>query len=78
MMLVTLVAILCHALGGTPLCVEEIVTDSNMDARLNWMSCQVQAQGGIAEWLKANPKYHDWTLQSWKCVPGHYETAKRA
>lgn len=77
-MFVTLVVVLCHALNGAPLCVEEIVTNSNMDARLNWISCQVQAQPGIAEWLKANPKYRGWTLQRWKCVPGHYDIGRRA
>lgn len=73
-MLVTLVAVLCHALvaHGPEVCVEQIVADSNLDPRLNWMSCQVGAQQGIAAWLADNPKYRDWRLAKWKCVPGHY------
>lgn len=77
-MFTTLVAILCHALNGVPLCEEAFVADSRTDPQLNWTSCQVQAQLGIAAWLKTNPKYRDWTLQSWKCVPGHYEIGRRA
>ena len=76
-MFVTLVAILCHSLDGTPLCRGDRhqLRDGR---RLNWMSCQVHAQPGIAEWLKANPKYQGWTLQRWKCVPGHYDVGRRA
>jgi len=34
-------------------------------------ACQVNAQIGIAEWL-ANGPYHEWRLQSFKCVMGKH------
>lgn len=74
-MFVTLVAVLCHQLAGAPIpvCLEEIVADSGMDARLTWMSCQVGGEIGISKWLAESPKYRTgWTLQKWKCVPGRY------
>jgi len=79
-MFITLVAVLCHTLAGMPepVCVEEIVTDSAMDGRLTWVSCQIDAQAGIAAWLSDNPEYRNWTLARWKCVPGHYAIGKRA
>ncbi len=33
-------------------------------------ACQVNAQIGIAEWLVNGP-YHEWRLQSYKCVMGN-------
>ncbi len=72
-MFVTIVAFLC--LG--PLCTEEIVTTSDQ-SEINWQTCQLFAQHGIAEWLKNNPKYHNWTLQKWRCIPGHYSPGGRA
>lgn len=66
-MLVTLVAILCNAQG---ICLEKVVTNSNMSG-ITMMSCQVGSQQGVADWLVHSP-YHDWTIKSIKCVPGTY------
>ena len=71
-MLVTLVAVLCN--GG--LCLEKIVTTSEQSG-ITMMSCQVQGQQGIAQWL-ANGPYHEWTLQKYKCVLGDYRPKQQA
>jgi hypothetical protein len=34
-------------------------------------ACQANGQIGIADWL-ANGPYHEWRLQSYKCVAGKY------
>ena len=65
-MLVTLVAILCNS----QLCLEKVVTTSEQSG-ITMTACQVTAQIGIAEWL-ANGPYHEWRLQSYKCVMGKY------
>jgi len=65
-MLVTLVAVLCNS----QLCMEKIVTTSEQSG-ITMTACQVNAQIGIAEWLTKGP-YHDWRLQSYKCVMGKY------
>jgi hypothetical protein len=65
-MLVTLVAILCNG----QLCLEKVVTTSEQSG-ITMTACQVSAQMGIAEWL-ANGPYHEWRLQSYKCVVGKY------
>ena len=47
-MFVTLVAVLCHALSGSPGdCVEEIVTDSNQ-SNITFQSCMIQRVGRIS------------------------------
>jgi hypothetical protein len=68
-MLVTLVAILCNG----QLCLEKVVTTSEQSG-ITMTACQVNAQLGIAEWL-ANSPYHDWSLQSYKCILGKYPKA---
>jgi len=65
-MLVTLVAILCNG----QLCLEKVVTTSEQSG-ITMTACQVNAQIGIADWL-ANGPYHEWRLQSYKCVMGKY------
>ena len=70
-MLVTLVAILCNS----QLCLEKVVTTSERSV-ITWTTCEVNAQIGIAEWL-ANGPYHQWRLQSYKCVMGKYITQGR-
>jgi len=52
-MLVTLVAVLCNG----ALCLEKVVTTSEQSG-ITMMSCQVQGQMGIAQWL-ANSPYHE-------------------
>jgi hypothetical protein len=39
--------------------------------------CAVHAQIGIADWLAKGP-YHEWTLQSYKCVLGNYVPKNQA
>jgi hypothetical protein len=77
-MFVTLVAVFCHVMpagpgaGGPGDCVEEIVTDSVQ-------SCMIQGQIGIAKWMSEHPIYHaNWTLQRYKCAPGHYQLRVKA
>ena len=65
-MLVILVAILCNS----RLCLEKVVTTSEPSG-ITMTACQVNAQIGIAEWL-ANGPYHEWRLQSYKCVMGKH------
>jgi hypothetical protein len=78
LMFVTLVAVLCHALSGGPAdCVEKIVTDSDQ-SNITFQSCMIQGQIGIAQWMSAHPVYANWTLQRYKCVPGHYQLHVKA
>ena len=72
--MITLVATFCLNI----LCNEVIITDSNKDESLNWMSCQIEAQQGIAEWLRHSTEYASWRLAKWKCVPGKYELHDRS
>ncbi|MGY4309013.1 hypothetical protein ACVIJ6_006256 [Bradyrhizobium sp. USDA 4369] len=65
-MLVTLVAMLCNG----QLCMEKVVTNSEMSG-ITMTSCAVSAQIGIADWMSKGP-YHEWRLQSYKCVAGNY------
>jgi hypothetical protein len=65
-MLVTLVAILCN----TQLCQEKVVTTSEQ-SDITMTACTVNAQAGLAQWL-ANGPYHEWRLQSYKCILGKY------
>ena len=59
-MFTTLVAVLCHALvAGADVCIDEVVTDSYLDPRLTWISCQVMAQPGIAEWMRTSTTLAD-------------------
>ncbi len=71
-MLVTLVAVLCNG----QLCLEKVVTTS-AQSDITMMSCQIQGQMGIAQWL-ANGPYHEWRLQSYKCVMGEYRPKQAA
>jgi hypothetical protein len=73
-MFVTLVAVLCHLSSGHPGggCVEEIVTDSSK-SEISFQSCMIEGQIGVAKWMSEHPIYRsDWTLQRYKCAPGHY------
>jgi hypothetical protein len=71
-MLITLVAILCNGL----LCQEKVVTNSEQSG-INMISCQTQAQIGIADWLAHSP-YGQWKLKSYKCVIGPYTPKRQA
>jgi hypothetical protein len=65
-MLITLVAVLCHG----QLCFEKVVTTSEQSG-ITMTACQVNGQIGIADWLAKGP-YHEWKLQSYKCILGKY------
>jgi hypothetical protein len=71
-MLVTLVALLCNG----QLCMEKVVTNSEMSG-ITMMSCAVNAQIGIADWLSKGP-YQTWHLQSYKCIAGKYMPKSQA
>jgi hypothetical protein len=77
---VTVVAILCHMLAGNPVCQEEIVTDSNLTNGLTFMDCTAGAQAPLAKWKSEHPVYRSdaYTIEAYKCVPGHYEPRGRA
>ena len=88
-MFVTIVAVFCHfspagPSAGSPApvgpadCVEEIVTDSDQSS-ITFQSCMIQGQIGIAKWMSEHPIYHaNWTLQRYKCAPGHYQLRVKA
>lgn len=73
-MFITIAAVLCHLSGpAAGACVEEIVTDSNMDDSLTMQSCMI-GQPAISHWMTTHPLYHSgWRIERIKCVPGHYE-----
>ena len=78
-MFVTLVAVLCHVLNGVSgICVEEIVTDSSL-SDITFQQCMIHGQLGVVDWMREHPIYHaNWTLERYKCAPGHYELHGRA
>lgn len=71
-MLVTLVAILCNG----SLCLEKVVTDSNMSG-ITMTSCAINGQAGIADWLAHGP-YREWRVERYKCVLGPYQPKRDA
>lgn len=79
-MFVTVVVTLCHLQFGAPDCFEEIVTDSNLTAGLTFFACMSGAQAPLAKWKAEHPLYRSpgYTLDRYKCVPGHYEIRGRA
>lgn len=75
-MFVTVIAVLCSLTH--PGCVEEIVTDSNMDENITFQECMVHGQLGVADWIGKHPLYHaGWRVDRVKCAPGHYEIRGR-
>ena len=48
-----IIATLCVL--GSPVCIDEIVTDTSIDAGITWQSCQIGAQAGIADWMSKHP-----------------------
>ena len=86
-MFVTVVAVLCRLVVADPTAspqgdctpeearVEEIVTDSSMDERVDFFSCQIGGQQALAQWKNSHPIYrrNDWRIARLKCCPGHYE-----
>jgi len=49
---------------------EKVVTNSEQSG-ITMAACSTTAQVGIADWLAKGP-YHEWKLQSYKCVLGQY------
>jgi hypothetical protein len=49
---------------------EKVVTTSDQSG-ITMGACAVNAQIGIADWLAKGP-YHEWHLQSYKCIMGKY------
>lgn len=92
LMFVTVVAVLCHLAVVHPTIapagdctaeeasVEEIVTDTSMDDTVDFFSCQIHGQIGVADWKAHHPLYHSdtWRVARIKCAPGHYEIRGRA
>lgn len=66
-MLITLVALLCNG----ALCVEKKIIDSDQ-SDITLISCQMQGQVGIAQWMANNPSYRDWRVQGYRCISGTY------
>lgn len=85
-MIVTVVAVMCHLMVAKPTLapdtdctaeeakVEEIVTDSTMDEHVDFMSCMIHGQLGVADWKSKHPIYFkpDWRVARIKCEPGRY------
>lgn len=90
-MIVTVVVVMCKLLIVPPTImpdgdctdeearVEEIVTDSDQDETLNFISCMM-SQPQVANWKEHHPLYHSnmWRIGRVKCVPGRYEIQGRA
>jgi hypothetical protein len=86
LMFVTVVAVMCHLVVAKPTIapeadctaeeakIEEIVTDSSMDDNVDFNSCMIHSQIGLADWKGKHPIYFksDWRIARVKCVPGHY------
>ncbi len=86
-MFTTVVTVLCHLLVSSPTLapdtdctseearVEEIVTDSSLDENMNFFTCMIHGQHGVADWKMNHPIYRSpsWRVARIKCVPGHYE-----
>jgi hypothetical protein len=74
-MFITLVAVVCHSLAGSPACVEEVVADSDTNKNLTLISCALSAQAVLAQWKAADLTYRgdDYWINRYKCVPGHPE-----
>lgn len=85
-MFVTVVAVMCKLLVAAPTVapdrdctaeetsIEEIVTDSSMDERIDFQSCMIHGQIGVADWKSKHPIYvkDSWRVARIKCAPGHY------
>lgn len=92
-MFVTIAVVLCHSLVAQPTIapdrdctaeeskIVEVVTDTDKDPdHVDFMSCSIKGQEGIAEWKEHNHTYagHDWRIARVMCIPGHYEPPGRA
>lgn len=73
-MLVTVSVVLCHLLLGSPVCVDEVVTDTNMTEGLTWQGCLL-GPPQLAKWKSEHPTYRreEWYIAKWRCTPGRHE-----
>lgn len=85
--MITLVAVLCHAVAGIPLCVDEVVptemmvagkADDPVPMPFTWEMCRSDGIKLAVDWAASQQQYHDWQVIEVKCVPGKYESSKRA
>jgi hypothetical protein len=86
-MFVTVVAVMCKLMVANATlapdrectteeqAVEEIVTDTSMDERVDFQGCMIHGQIGVAEWKSKHPVYFKdaWRVARIKCAPGHYQ-----
>ena len=86
-MFITVVAVMCHlnvdhrTIAPDTDCtseesrVEECVTDSSMDNRVDIFSCMLHGQIAVAQWKENHPTYRnsDWRVARIRCVQGHYK-----
>lgn len=51
-----------------------------MTEGLTFMDCMAGAQAPLAKWKTEHPIYHSqaYSIESYRCVPGHYEIKGRA
>jgi hypothetical protein len=70
-MQITVVALMCHALGtiAQPVCREEIVAKDDMPMQ----ACLI-SQAAIADWKERSIYRGDqWTVDRIRCIPGEYQ-----
>lgn len=69
--MITLVAVVCHALGtiSAPVCHEEVVVKKEAEM----MTCMRMAQPVVADWKEKSKFSGDqWTVVGVACRPGDY------
>lgn len=85
-MFVTVIAVMCKLIVTIPTIapdrdctaeearVEEIVTDSSMDEKVDFNACLIHGQMGVANWKSKHPIYvkDGWRIGRIKCAPGQY------
>ena len=70
-MFITVFATLCHMVAGVNACVQETVTDTNLDPNLTMQSCMMGV-AYVVEWMQKHPVYHTgYTIQKWSCTIGN-------
>lgn len=81
--MITLVALIC----SNALCQDVVVPTENMVAgkmddpvpmELTWNMCKAGGERLAQDWLRSQSQYANWQLRGVECVPGHYESNKRA
>jgi hypothetical protein len=70
-MFVKVIAVLCH-LANPQICLEETVTDSNMQEDLTMGEC-LHGLARTVKWHSEHPSYQSYRLSGWKCQIGNRE-----